>query len=90
MLNSALTVSESEIVLASRGALSSSTGCEAIGCPTPRVHPQSQQPTVPVTVLQPICNTLNTQLSELLVGFFYYCCYYSITIVILHSINLIS
>lgn len=68
MLNSALTVSESEIVLAGRGASSSSVGCEATNCPASHVQPQIQQPTVPVTNLQPICHTLNTQLSELLVS----------------------
>ncbi|XP_033211602.1 rho guanine nucleotide exchange factor 12 isoform X2 [Belonocnema kinseyi] len=65
ILNSSLTVSESDIVLASRGSSSTLASCESAGCPAPRVHPQPQ-PTVPVSVLQPICNTLNTQLSELL------------------------
>ncbi|XP_043471753.1 rho guanine nucleotide exchange factor 11 isoform X2 [Leptopilina heterotoma] len=66
MLNSALTVSESEIVLATRGASSSPAGCEATSCSSSRVEPQIQQRTVPVTNLQPICTTLNTQLTELL------------------------
>lgn len=68
MLNSALTVSESEIVLATRGASSSPAGCEATSSSTSPVEPQIQQRTVPVANLQPICTTLNTQLTELLVS----------------------
>ncbi|XP_051166448.1 rho guanine nucleotide exchange factor 11 isoform X3 [Leptopilina boulardi] len=70
MLNSALNVSESEIVLAAKGASASSAtasaDCEATSCSTSRVEPQIQQRTVPVSDLQPICTTLNTQLTELL------------------------
>ncbi|XP_054000188.1 rho guanine nucleotide exchange factor 12 isoform X1 [Hylaeus anthracinus] len=68
MLNSALNVSETETVLASRGtsALTTTPSCEATGCPSPRVHPYPQQPMVSVASLQPVCHSLTSQLSQLL------------------------
>ncbi|XP_076176092.1 rho guanine nucleotide exchange factor 2 isoform X2 [Ptiloglossa arizonensis] len=68
MLNSALNVSETETVLASRGAsaLTTTPSCEATGCPSPRMHPHPQQPTVSVASLQPVCYSLTSQLSQLL------------------------
>lgn len=69
MLNSALNVSETETVLASRGAsvLATPPNCEATGCPSPRMHLHPQQPAVPVATLQPVCHSLTSQLSQLLV-----------------------
>ncbi|XP_023248166.1 rho guanine nucleotide exchange factor 12 isoform X2 [Copidosoma floridanum] len=66
LLNSALTVSETETVLATQSASPATVGCEATGCPAPRTHPHRLEPTVPVATLQPICNTLTSQLSQLL------------------------
>ncbi|KAK0168904.1 hypothetical protein PV327_002662 [Microctonus hyperodae] len=67
MLNSALTVTETEAVLATRGATATaSVGCESVGCPVPRTHPHPHQPVIPVVNLQPICHSLTTQLSQLL------------------------
>ncbi|XP_011497167.1 PREDICTED: rho guanine nucleotide exchange factor 12 [Ceratosolen solmsi marchali] len=65
LLNSALTVSETETVLATQTA-STSSSCEATGCPTPRPHPRTLEPAVPVSTLQPVCNSLASQLSHLL------------------------
>nr|XP_031847705.1 rho guanine nucleotide exchange factor 12 isoform X2 [Nomia melanderi] len=67
LLNSALNVSETETVLASRGAsvLSTPPSCEA-GCPSPRMHVYPQQPAVSVASLQPVCHSLTSQLSQLL------------------------
>ncbi|XP_025601965.2 rho guanine nucleotide exchange factor 11 isoform X3 [Athalia rosae] len=67
LLNSALTVSETETVLASRGAsVSSVLSCEGSGCPVPRQHPLTHHPSIPVVTLQPICHSLTSQLSQLL------------------------
>lgn len=68
MLNSVLNVSETETVLASRGAsvLATPPNCEATGCPSPRMHLHPQQPAVPVATLQPVCHSLTSQLSQLL------------------------
>ncbi|XP_034949191.1 rho guanine nucleotide exchange factor 12 isoform X2 [Chelonus insularis] len=68
ILNSALTVTETEAVLASQGTATSTTSssCEATGCPAPRPHPHPHQPVIPVVTLQPICHSLSTQLSQLL------------------------
>ncbi|XP_076394107.1 rho guanine nucleotide exchange factor 2 isoform X3 [Megachile rotundata] len=68
MLNSALNVSETETVLASRGtsSLTASPSCEATGCPSPRLHFHSQQPAIPIASLQPVCHSLTSQLSQLL------------------------
>ncbi|XP_012276921.1 rho guanine nucleotide exchange factor 11 [Orussus abietinus] len=67
MLNTALTVTETEAVLALRGASASAVaGCEATGCPAPRSHIYPQQPAVPVVALLPLCTSLTTQLSQLL------------------------
>ncbi|XP_031788329.1 rho guanine nucleotide exchange factor 12 isoform X2 [Nasonia vitripennis] len=65
LLNSALTVSETETVLATQTE-SASDGCKATGCPTPRVHPRTLEPAIPVSTLQPFCNSLTSQLSQLL------------------------
>ncbi|XP_074095470.1 rho guanine nucleotide exchange factor 2 isoform X4 [Cotesia typhae] len=67
ILNSALAVTETEAVLATRGTnATASTGCDAVGCPVPRSHPHPHQPVIPVVTLQPICHSLTTQLSQLL------------------------
>ncbi|XP_044598640.1 rho guanine nucleotide exchange factor 11 isoform X2 [Cotesia glomerata] len=67
ILNSALAVTETEAVLATRGTnATASTGCDAAGCPVPRSHPHPHQPVIPVVTLQPICHSLTTQLSQLL------------------------
>ncbi|XP_026671454.1 rho guanine nucleotide exchange factor 11 isoform X5 [Ceratina calcarata] len=68
MLNSALNVSETETVLASRGAsaLTTPPSCEATGCPSLRVHHHSQQPAISIASLQPVCHSLTSQLSQLL------------------------
>ncbi|XP_012351115.1 rho guanine nucleotide exchange factor 11 isoform X2 [Apis florea] len=68
MLNSALNVSETETVLASRGAsiLATPPSCEATGCPSPRMHLHPQQPAISIASLQPICHSLTSQLSQLL------------------------
>lgn len=68
MLNSALNVSETDTVLASRGAsaLTAPPCCEATGCPSPRMHLHPQQPAVPASNLQPVCHSLTSQLSQLL------------------------
>lgn len=65
MLNSALNVSETETIFASCGAsaLSSPAACEATGCPTLRNHSHPQQSIM--GVMQPICNYLTSQLSQL-------------------------
>ncbi|XP_034171982.1 rho guanine nucleotide exchange factor 2 isoform X4 [Osmia lignaria lignaria] len=67
MLNSALNVSETETVLASRGtsALTAPASCEATGCPSPRVH-LHPQPAISIASLQPVCHSLTSQLSQLL------------------------
>ncbi|KAJ8683003.1 hypothetical protein QAD02_018795 [Eretmocerus hayati] len=66
LLNSALTVSETETVLATQNP-SVSSGCEASGCPAPRNHSRSRlEPSIPVSTLQPICSSLSSQLSQLL------------------------
>lgn len=68
LLNSALTVSETDTVLATQSA-NVSSGCEATGCPAPRTHSRSSlEPAIPVSTLQPICNSLASQLSQLLVS----------------------
>lgn len=69
MLNSALNVSETETVLASRGvsALTTPPSCEATGCPSPRLHLHPQQPAISIASLQPVCHSLTSQLSQLLV-----------------------
>lgn len=73
MLNSALNVSETETVLATRGASVAAVGsCEASGCPAPRSYPVSHQPAIPVASLQPVCHSLTSQLSQLLVSFFFF------------------
>ncbi|XP_076301603.1 rho guanine nucleotide exchange factor 2 isoform X3 [Lasioglossum baleicum] len=68
LLNSALNVSETETVLASRGTsvLSTPPSCEATGCPSPRLYHHPQQPVVSVASLQPVCHSLTSQLSQLL------------------------
>ncbi|XP_033196749.1 rho guanine nucleotide exchange factor 2 isoform X2 [Bombus vancouverensis nearcticus] len=68
MLNSALNVSETETVLASRGvsALTTPPSCEATGCPSPRLHLHPQQPAISIASLQPVCHSLTSQLSQLL------------------------
>ncbi|XP_043803070.1 rho guanine nucleotide exchange factor 12 isoform X2 [Apis laboriosa] len=68
MLNSALNVSETETILASRGAsiLATPPSCEATGCPSPRMHLHPQQPAISIASLQPICHSLTSQLSQLL------------------------
>ncbi|CAK9805241.1 Rho guanine nucleotide exchange factor 12 [Anthophora quadrimaculata] len=68
MLNSALNVSETETVLASRGAsaLTTPPSCEATGCPSPRMHLHPQQPAISIASLQPVCHSLTSQLSQLL------------------------
>ncbi|XP_017794853.1 PREDICTED: rho guanine nucleotide exchange factor 11 isoform X2 [Habropoda laboriosa] len=68
MLNSALNVSETETVLASRGAsaLTTPSSCEATGCPSPRMHLHPQQPAISIASLQPVCHSLTSQLSQLL------------------------
>ncbi|XP_046751994.1 rho guanine nucleotide exchange factor 11 isoform X6 [Diprion similis] len=67
MLNSALNVTETETVLASRGASISAVGsCESPGCPAPRPHSLSHHPSIPVASLQPVCISLASQLSQLL------------------------
>ncbi|XP_076650814.1 rho guanine nucleotide exchange factor 2 isoform X2 [Halictus rubicundus] len=68
LLNSALNVSETETVLASRGTsvLSTPASCEATGCPSPRLYHHPQQPVVSVASLQPVCHSLTSQLSQLL------------------------
>ncbi|KAG8040482.1 hypothetical protein G9C98_002478 [Cotesia typhae] len=49
ILNSALAVTETEAVLATRGTnATASTGCDAVGCPVPRSHPHPHQPVIPV------------------------------------------
>ncbi|XP_011332497.1 rho guanine nucleotide exchange factor 12 isoform X2 [Ooceraea biroi] len=64
MLNSALNVSETETVLASRGASAlASPACEATGCPSLRNHSHPQQSVM--GVMQPICHYLTSQLSQL-------------------------
>ncbi|XP_067203804.1 rho guanine nucleotide exchange factor 11 isoform X3 [Linepithema humile] len=64
MLNSALNVSEIETVFASRGASAlSSSACEATGCPSLRNHSHPQQSVM--GMMQPICNYLTSQLSQL-------------------------
>lgn len=74
MLNSALNVSETETVLASRGAsiLATPPSCEATGCPSPRMHLHPQQPAISIASLQPICHSLTSQLSQLLVRFYFF------------------
>lgn len=68
MLNSALTVTETEAVLAATGTnTATTTRCEVTGCPAARRINHLQQPAVPVVFLQPICHSLTTQLSQLLV-----------------------
>jgi len=84
MLNSVLNVSETETVLASRGAsaLSASSACEATGCPSSRNHSHLQQSAM--GVMQPISHYLTShlsQLSQLLVIYhrrnsYYFLCYY--------------
>ncbi|XP_058799501.1 rho guanine nucleotide exchange factor 12 isoform X2 [Phymastichus coffea] len=66
LLNTALTVSETESVLATQSLTAPAVGCETTGCPTPRPHPRNLEPTIPVSTLQPLCNTLTSQLSQLL------------------------
>ncbi|CAL7948275.1 unnamed protein product [Xylocopa violacea] len=68
MLNSALNVSETETVLASRGtsALTTPPSCEATGCPSLRAHLHPQQPAISIASLQPVCHSLTSQLSQLL------------------------
>lgn len=74
MLNSALNVSETETVLASRGAsiLATPPSCEATGCPSSRMHLHPQQPAISIASLQPICHSLTSQLSQLLVRFYFF------------------
>ncbi|KAF3422016.1 hypothetical protein E2986_12046 [Frieseomelitta varia] len=68
MLNSALNVSETETVLASRGTstLATPPSCEATGCPSSRMHFHPQQPAISIASLQPVCHSLTSQLSQLL------------------------
>ncbi|XP_057324420.1 rho guanine nucleotide exchange factor 12 isoform X3 [Microplitis mediator] len=67
IINSALTVTETEAVLATRGTnATASTGCDAVGCPVPRSHPHPHQPVIPVVTLQPICHSLTAIHSQLL------------------------
>ena len=73
MINSALMVSESETILATQNSnvasVSSSTACEATGCPPSRtISRSSLEPTIPVSTLQPVCISLNSTLSQLLVS----------------------
>ncbi|XP_014478297.1 PREDICTED: rho guanine nucleotide exchange factor 12 isoform X2 [Dinoponera quadriceps] len=64
MLNSALNVSETETVFASRGAsVLPSPICEATGCPSLRSHLHPQQSVM--NIMQPICHYLTSQLSQL-------------------------
>uniref|UniRef100_A0A0C9S1B8 ARHGEF12_2 protein n=1 Tax=Fopius arisanus TaxID=64838 RepID=A0A0C9S1B8_9HYME len=63
LINMALVVTESEAVLAAKG--SSGGGCGSAGCPIPRSNSESR-PSVPVASLQPVCHSLNLQLSQLL------------------------
>ena len=67
LMNSALTVSEADSVLATQGT-SAFTGCGAPGCPAPRVHARNLEPTIPVSALQPLCTNLSSQLSQFLVS----------------------
>ncbi|XP_043278903.1 rho guanine nucleotide exchange factor 11 isoform X2 [Venturia canescens] len=67
MLNSALAVTETEAVLASKGTIvPPSTSCETTGCRVARNHTHPYQPVIPVADLQPICHSLTSQLSQLL------------------------
>lgn len=72
IINSALNVTETEAVLAARGtnAASLTTSCDSPGCPVPRINQQQQQqqPSVSIVELQPICHSLTSQLSQLLVS----------------------
>ncbi|KAL0104697.1 hypothetical protein PUN28_016378 [Cardiocondyla obscurior] len=64
MLNSALNVSETETIFATRGtSTQSSPACEATGCPSLRSHSHSQQSVM--GMMQPICHYLTSQLSQL-------------------------
>ncbi|XP_032676783.1 uncharacterized protein LOC116846699 isoform X4 [Odontomachus brunneus] len=64
MLNSALNVSETETIFASRGTSAlSSPVCEATGCPSLRSHLHPQQSIM--GIMQPICHYLTSQLSQL-------------------------
>ncbi|XP_011700224.1 PREDICTED: rho guanine nucleotide exchange factor 1-like isoform X2 [Wasmannia auropunctata] len=65
MLNSALNISETETIFASRGSSTlSSPACEATGCPSLRNHLHPQQ-SVMMGMMQPICHYLTSQLSQL-------------------------
>ncbi|XP_071577897.1 uncharacterized protein [Temnothorax nylanderi] len=67
MLNSALNISETETIFASRGTSTShgtfSPACEATGCPSLRSHSHPQQSVM--RIVQPICHYLTSQLSQL-------------------------
>jgi len=64
MLNSALNISETETIFASRGSSTLSTlACEATGCPLLRNHLHPQQSIM--GMMQPICDYLTSQLSQL-------------------------
>ncbi|TGZ57095.1 Rho guanine nucleotide exchange factor 12 [Temnothorax longispinosus] len=67
MLNSALNISETETIFASRGTSTShgtsSPACEATGCPSLRSHSHPQQSVM--RMIQPICHYLTSQLSQL-------------------------
>lgn len=67
MINMALVVTESEAVLAAKGGSGAVGGCGVGGCPAPRSGGEGQ-PSVPVATLQPVCHSLNLQLSQLLVS----------------------
>ncbi|XP_015111917.1 rho guanine nucleotide exchange factor 12 isoform X6 [Diachasma alloeum] len=66
LINMALVVTESEAVLAAKGSSGAALGCGAAGCPVPRSGGDGLQPSVPVAALQPVCHSLNLQLSQLL------------------------
>ncbi|XP_036143967.1 rho guanine nucleotide exchange factor 11 isoform X2 [Monomorium pharaonis] len=63
-LNSTLNVSETETIFSSRGTSTlSSPACEATGCPSVRSHSHLQQSVM--GMVQPICDYLTSQLSQL-------------------------
>ncbi|XP_014236833.1 rho guanine nucleotide exchange factor 11 isoform X1 [Trichogramma pretiosum] len=71
MMNSALTLSETETVLASQSSsnagINAAASCEATGCPTPRLHSRTNlEPSISVSKIQPICTTIASQLVQLL------------------------
>ncbi|XP_063995232.1 rho guanine nucleotide exchange factor 12 isoform X4 [Diachasmimorpha longicaudata] len=66
LINMALVVTESEAVLAAKGSSGAAGGCGTVGCPVPRNTGDSLQPSIPVSALQPVCHSLNMQLSQLL------------------------